>query len=176
MGKITPLTKTRLRWRGRDGDEYRFRRRGPGTITITYSTYVGGMALGAMHYYCRVRADRPDVFNITEGRSYSMAGYGPECPNLDAYHFDAERVITKFEKDLSGQKLGDIGETTGRFNDPHEAVRAGIEVTLANFADTKRTYWIVHFNYCGDDLEGVDFRLSDLEDIDAIMERVEFYG
>ena len=176
MGKITPLTKTRLRWKGRDGHEYRFRRRGPGMITIRYSTYIGGVVIDAMHYYCRVHGDRPSIYDLTEKRSLTMGGYGPECPNLDSYHFDAERVITKFEKDLSGQKLGDIGDTTSRFNDPHEAVRAGIETALANFADTKQTYWIVRFDYCGDELDGKDFRLADLEDIDAIMERVEFYG
>lgn len=177
MAKISPLKYTRMpSWVGNDGNTYKLRRRGNPDLWIRYSTYTGGCAIGAMHYYCRVTGQRPSIYDCTEKRWLFAGGYGPDCPKIDDFTFEAERKLTKIEFDMSGDRIGGIGDTTSRFNDPHEAVRAGIETARANFRDTKVLYWDVQFEYCGDDLECKHFRLADLEDIDAIMERVEFYG
>lgn len=56
---------------------------------------------------------------------------------------DAERRLTKVEKDLFGDVIGKIGEWTYRFNTPDEAKASGIRT----FKDRFTPGWILVSEY-----------------------------
>lgn len=159
---LTPFTTCRLKWKGRDGNTYKYRRRDNPNIRVSISTYVG--SIGAMHYYGRVKGNNPDVYCVEENKYYSLGGYGDDKPELyGVFEFDARRVLTEIEEDMSGETIGDIGDTTQRFNTPEEAFRAAIKSVRESFADTKTRHWVVQFEYCGPKLEDKEFRLNGLD-------------
>lgn len=174
---IKPSTACRLKWKGRDGKMYRYRRRENPSLRISVTSYVGGFAIGAMHYYGRVTGDTPDTYCIDTGESFAMGGYGDDKPELyGVFEFDGKRVLTEPEYDLADELVGDVGDTTGRHNTPEEAFEAAVTTARENFADNAKSFWIVEFEYCGPQLECPrTFRLSDLEDPE-LLKKFEWEG
>ncbi len=176
MKKITPFTDTGKTWVGDDGHTYKTRRsKDNPRITVSLSTYKGGFACDAMHYYCRIRGDRVEIYDVTDDRTLSLGGYGKNKPTIHDFTFDAERAVTEYEEDMSGEQVGSVGGTTSRFNTALDAFKAGIETVLSRFQDTKTKHWIVTFDYCGEKLEGREFRLNDLKNLrETIINEFEF--
>ena len=102
--------------------------------TLVESTFVGTCAIGAMHYYARIKVSTPGWQNEGKGADCTCGGYGGKAqPRMEPISIDAERVLTKLEKDMDGRPVGRIGEKTYRFNDEASARAAGIKVFLENF-------------------------------------------
>lgn len=171
---ITPLTNVGLTWKGNNGHTYKFKRSANPKLKITISSWVGTMAIGASHYYGRVKGDRPGIYDCDEKCYYALGGYGDNAPDFSDFSFDAKRVLQKVEKDLSDEVIGKVGDETYRFNYPQDALQAAIQLVLENFKDTGSKHWIINFEGCGPDLECVDFRLKDLKKPEKIYERVEW--
>jgi hypothetical protein len=171
--KITPLANTRKVWTTDDGKRCRYTRRGRPRLVIRLSTFVGTTAICAQHWYCKVTGQEPEVLYIDTGNVVFMGGYGENKPRLN-YTFDAERTLYKVEKDLMGDVLGDVGDTTSRFNDPENALRAGIQCAKDNFADTSKFNWKVQFEGpLGEHFDLAELRLDEL-DADEILNAVEW--
>jgi len=103
-------------------------------VQLVEDTFVGSMAAGAMHYYARLKVYSPGW--TVEGNEPGIVhgGYGGKRkPPLHPISLDARRVLTKVERDMSGEVVGKIGETTYRFNDPESAKAAAIKLFHTRF-------------------------------------------
>lgn len=102
--------------------------------TLTCSTYVGTMAIGAQHYYATITTNSPQYRDTVTDKSWSgYSGGGPER-HFYGLRMEAKRRLTKVEKDLSGEVIGKIGEKTYRFNLPEEAKAAALKMFKERFA------------------------------------------
>jgi hypothetical protein len=90
----------------------------------------------ASHYYASITASAPSI--QVGSTIYEIAGYGPERDALEDYlgpiNIEAQRRLTKVEKDLNGNLIGKIGEWTYRFNSNTEARQAAIRTFRERFA------------------------------------------
>lgn len=161
--RISPHFMLGTTWIGNDGHTYKLRRQDHPYLTISITSYIG--SLGAMHYYARINGEKPEIYDADEKQYYMCGGYGDNKPCLyGIFSFDALRILTSIELDMSNEPLGDIGDETGKFNSPLEAFDAAIDAALENFRDTKRLHWDVKFESCGEELDYKEgWRLTDLE-------------
>ena len=172
-GKVTPYTNVGIAWNDKHGVRYKLRRTKHPTILISIRTYVG--CPGAIHYYGHVKGDKAEIYDTVEQQTYSMAGYGDEAPRNESFDFDARRVLRRPEKDLSGDVVCKVGESTGRFNLPQDAFEECLDLAVEKFKDGPcYLYWKVRFDYCGDELDRGEYRLSDLEDTGEFIEKFDW--
>jgi len=90
----------------------------------------------ASHYYASIAASGP--FIQVDKTIYELAGYGPEKDALEDFlgpiNIEAQRRLTKVEKDLNRNPIGKIGDWTYRFNSNTEAREAAIRTFKERFA------------------------------------------
>lgn len=139
--KIPPTIHIGLKWKDRQGHECesvvpkcRYIN-GKRVARLIESTFVDTAAIGAMHWYARIEVWSPDVLDVTEGRQYSSAGYGPDKPeaHLQSMRLSAQRRVTKVEKDMNDEPICKVGEYTWRFNSAEEAKAAALRMFKEKF-------------------------------------------
>ena len=131
-----------IQWKSKDGHEFEsvvgkseYHKNGKRKARLSLSTFVGTCAIGGMHYYARIETRSPDQLNKTENHLYSRAGYGPERPeyHLSGLRIQAQRRLTKVEKDMNGEPIGKIGDYTYRFNTEAASKAAAIRTFKRRF-------------------------------------------
>lgn len=128
-----------IEWDGDQGQRYRTVIGGSITperrnVDAHVRSYVGTVAAGAMHWYAKVCAQRPQVIDLNEEEKWLHGGYlGKTAPHLKWREFDATRKVTKVEKDMSDEVVAKVGDETYRFNDERSAFFAMIKVLKDNF-------------------------------------------
>lgn len=95
---------------------------------LVESSFVGTCAIGAMHYYARIKVSSQGW--IEEGRENIICGGygGKNRPQFATISLDAERILTRVERDASDEIIGKKGDSTYRFNTEAEARTAGIKL------------------------------------------------
>lgn len=151
IGKYKPSFGVGLTWLNDEGEkcvtvERRTHKSGKRIATLIETNWLG--SIGAMHYYARIRVFAPSW--SVNGDDGGHGGYGGKnCPKLEEIGIDAERILTRLEKDMNDEPLGKIGESTTRFNSPEDARKAGIAAFLKHFA----AGWVLMPEYQDDDSE-----------------------
>lgn len=175
--RLSPQSLIGTTWVGKDGRTYKLSRQGTQYLTITLTSFK--WSLGGMHYYGRIKGERPSIYDCHNDRHICLGGYGPDAPRLSGWgEFNAERMLTKVELDMKGDPLGCLGDMTSRFNTARDAFVASLNCVLLNFRDTKTRHWNIVFEGCGDDLyescypldaKESAWRLDDLKDKDRLL-------
>lgn len=122
-GKFPLNDQLGLEWKGDNGECFRTEIDGsitPATRTVAakITTWVGSMAIGAMHWYAHIEPERPQVIDLRRPEGGEHCGYlGKNAPRIERRRFKIERRLTKVERDMNGEIIGKKGEFTGRYND-----------------------------------------------------------
>ena len=146
MNKLKPTDFVGLKWKNDQGETYISDR--DNILTFKISSWVGSMAIGAMHTYADISASR--LYATTENGDGRHGGYlGKKCPQEikqdRGRRRHVKRKLTKVEKDLSGEVLAKVGEWTTRFNDMESAFFAGCK----QIHDCFEGNWKVKFEILG---------------------------
>lgn len=134
--KISPMHQIGLTWKDDEGRSCRTRavlnEAGKREAMLSITSF-GGLSPGAMHYYAIIRVGCP---HWTVGRSGSWhGGYGGKsAPNLEQIYLEATRVLTQVELDGHQEPLGNIGQSTVRFNTRESAFAAAVKLFKDRFA------------------------------------------
>jgi hypothetical protein len=113
-----------LEWAGDNGERYRTQYAGslnPKTrvVEAKITTWVGSMAIGAMHWDAHIEPDSPDIVDLNDPRGGTHSGFvGKAAPRIERRRLKIERLLTKVERDMNREIIGKKGEYTGRYNDP----------------------------------------------------------
>lgn len=140
--KIPPDLQLGLKWKNDDGVEYESKLsenhylNGKRVARLTERSWVGTMAIEAIHYYGRIELGHPSGFHIDEnGRESWSGGYmGKNAPDLWDISLNVVRRLTKVEKDGNDEVIGKVGDWTYRFNTPEEVRPAAINLFKRKFA------------------------------------------
>jgi hypothetical protein len=133
-----------LKWKDEQGRECetvcsKFSYRdGKRVAELSYRTWVGTMAIGAMHFYAEIKVSGPSV-QIKGEKYLCCGGYGPERPYFASLDMKVKRRLTKVEKDMDDLPVGKIGDWTHRFNLPTDLLPAA----LANFKKKFGPGWVL---------------------------------
>lgn len=168
---ITPEDGVGYEWTDKHGDKWITTQCEDPTICVTLSTFRGG--LGGIHWYARIRATTPKLFDIAEQKVYTCGGYGDDAPTFYEYTIDAEREMDEPEFDEGGDEIGYDG-VTSRHNTPEQAMEATVNTLKKEFCDGPSVKWVVKFDSWGDVLQKKEFFLHEL-DTEILSSQIEVY-
>ena len=135
---IKPNFALGLKWVDGEGDKCetvlgRKLVNGKRVVRLCLSSFIG--SIGAQHYYASLNVFSPTISNGKQ--LFFCGGYGgKDRPDdmLNPLRIEAKRRLTKVEKDMNGEVLGEIGDITYRFNTEKEAEEAAIALFKRKFA------------------------------------------
>ena len=118
-------------------------RNGKRVATLEQSSYIG-ISIGAIHYYAAIRVH--DNGWSCDGKGCHMGYGGKNKPQFSGLKIDAQRRLTRLEKDMNGRPIGKIGESTIRFNTEKGAREAAIAIFKRKFSPG----WVLESEDCSE--------------------------
>ena len=127
-----------LKWKGDNGEDYVSEisaydyRNGKRIARLHITSYLG--SIGAMHYYGNIEASCPSGVTTENGKRCAHGGYmGKNAPEMTRLSIQAQRRLTKVEKDMAGEVIGKIGDWTYRFNREADVLPAAVKTFKRKF-------------------------------------------